>query len=370
MSDKTSIEWTATYHEDGSVTPGATWNPIRGAGDNRWMCRKTSPGCDYCYASRLNKRFGGAEYAAAGTALMVTDSPGSDARGDFIRLDERALTQPLRWKQPRMIFVCSMTDLFGEWVPDDWIRRIFQVMRDCPQHTFQVLTKRPARMKAICDTDLEWYRATGQCPERRYLPNVWLGVSVELDRYAWRVKILSEIPAAVRFVSAEPLLGPLPSLELAKPCTASDCDGGVVWPPEGEDLEPPLDEPGANTLCATCHGSGWTDPLIDWLITGGESGGPPERRLVQPCDVSDYDADGKLLGCWMPPKGCGHCNMTGWQPKPQVSAWARDLRDRSKAVGVAFHFKQWGGPTPKAGGRLLDGREWNEMPNVFAEDRR
>jgi protein gp37 len=261
VSDKSAIEWT-----------DATWNPFRGFNENRWMCRKVSPGCDQCYASRLNQRFGGRAYP---TEAEVNADP-AGWRG--ARLDEKALSQPLHWRQPRMIFVCSMTDLFGEWVPDEWIDRVFSVMALSPQHTYQVLTKRPKRMAGVIDRLGIGYGRHPLYADEWPLPNVWLGTSIELDRYAWRASSLRAAPAAVRFISAEPLLGPLPSLNL---------DG------------------------------------ISWLITGGESG-----RGHRPCDED----------------------------------WVRDLRDHCQSAGVAFFHKQWGGLTPKAGGRLLDGRTWDEFP--------
>lgn len=296
MADKSAIEWT-----------DATWNPIRGTA-GRHVCQRVSPGCDNCYAATMTRRFGGPDYAMPGQPL--NDEP---------RLDDRVLIEPLRWQRPRRVFVCSMTDLFGEWVPDEWILEIWLTMLMAKEHTFQVLTKRPKRMA-------EWLARIQQpipghktfADELWPLANVWLGVSIELNSYAWRAKVLSEIPAAIRFVSAEPLLGPLPSLDLAG---------------------------------------------IDWLIVGGESGGPPERRLVEHCPcrgelyVSHHGHDySHRAECpWA-------CNATGWRPRPE---WVRPLRDRANAAaGVAFFFKQWGGPTPKAGGRLLDGREWSEYPRI------
>lgn len=275
MSDKSSIEWT-----------DASWNPIRGVAPNRHMCRKISPGCDNCYASTMTARFGGQAYSY-------------DQVGE-VRLDEKALWMPLSWKEPRRIFVCSMTDLFGEWVPGYWIDQIFAVMAWAPQHQFQVLTKRPSLMlkyltaagrlgeieNARCDVCV---RSGGICgypgddcgllaDTTLPLPNVWLGTSIELDRFAWRANVLRECPAALRFVSAEPLLGPLPSLDLTG---------------------------------------------IDWLIAGGESGA---------------------------------------HHRPLELDWVRDLRDRSVAAGAAFFFKQVGGRTHAEGGRELDGRTWSEFP--------
>ena len=237
MSDKSAIEWT-----------DATWNPVTG-------CVQISPGCDHCYALRIAERFRGV--------------PGHHYEQGFdLRLWPSRLKLPLRWKEPRRIFVNSMSDLFHEDVPEALIVQVFDVMAQADWHIFQVLTKRPRRMAELAGT-LSWP------------PHIWAGTSVELDRYAWRSNIyLREVPAAVRFVSAEPLLGPLPSLDLAH---------------------------------------------LDWLITGGESG--PGHR---PCDPT----------------------------------WVRDLRDRCLASSVAFFHKQWGGMTFKSGGRLLDGRLWNEFPRV------
>jgi protein gp37 len=182
------------------------------------------------------------------------------------------------------VFVNSMSDLFHARVPDEFLAAVFEVMAATPQHTYQVLTKRPRRMRALATDRFRAWRHVAA--ERLGLPwqgswdtpNVWLGVSVESDAYAWRADVLRDIPAHVRFVSAEPLLGPLPSLSLDR---------------------------------------------ISWLIAGGESG--PGYR-------------------------------------PPEAAWVRDLRDRCQSEGTAFFFKQWGGPTPKAGGRLLDGRTWDDMP--------
>lgn len=187
-------------------------------------------------------------------------------QGFDLRLWPERLDLPFRWKQPRRVFVNSMSDLFHEGIPDEYIQRVFAVMETADWHIFQVLTKRPKRMAELA-ARLPW-------PS-----HIWAGTSVELDRYAWRSNhYLREVPAAVRFVSAEPLLGPLPSLDM--------------------------------------------DPL-DWLITGGESG--PHHRQVDP-------------------------------------TWIRDLRDRCVVAGVAFFHKQWGGRNPKAGGRELDGRTWDDYP--------
>lgn len=245
MADRSGIEWTEV-----------TWNPTTG-------CDKTSPGCDNCYALTLAKRL-----RAMGQAKYQNDGDQRTSGPGFaLTLHEDTLAAPYRWKSPRLIFVNSMSDLFHPDVPLDFIKRVFTVMAETPQHTYQVLTKRSKRLAAIAG-DLDW-------PS-----NVWMGVSVETERYAFRLDHLRSVDAAVRFVSAEPLLGPLPDLDLTS---------------------------------------------IDWLIAGGESG--PNAR-------------------------------------PMDEEWVRDLRDQCGAAGVSFFFKQWGGRTPKAGGRELDGALYDEMPAV------
>jgi protein gp37 len=168
MSAGTSIEWT-----------DATWNPVRG-------CTKVSPGCKHCYAERFAERFRG-----------VAGAPYE--QGFDLRLVPELIDLPRGWKKPRRVFVNSMSDLFHEDVPDEYIQRVFAVMRDCPQHSFQVLTKRSERLAKL-DSELEW------------APNIWMGVSVESADYMDRIDHLLETNAALKFVSAEPLLGPLPSM--------------------------------------------------------------------------------------------------------------------------------------------------------------
>jgi protein gp37 len=229
-----------------------------------------------------------------------------------------------------MVFVNSMSDLFHEAIPKEYIAAVFGVMAAAEQHTFQVLTKRPERMREwfawyaeeVRDREEGWSPGAAAIQEARRagvderylycrdddlgwpLPNVWLGVSIENRRYIGRADLLRETPAAVRFISAEPLLGPL-----VHEGGCIDDDGRSYW---YEDYTgPQLDLTG-----------------IDWLITGGESG-PKHRRL-------DLE-------------------------------WVRDLRDAAVASGTAFFHKQHGGRTPKAGGRELDGREWSEFPSVPGE---
>lgn len=246
MGAGTGIEWTE-----------ATWNPVTG-------CDRVSAGCENCYALTLAKRL-----KAMGNPRYQRDGrPETSGPGFGVTMHEDQLGLPLRWRQPRVVFVNSMSDLFHPAVDDDFIAAVFDVMAMCPQHTFQVLTKRPKRMAAL---------ARRLRPEP--LANVWLGTSVEASPLLWRVDALRQTPSAVRFLSLEPLLGPLPDLDL---------DG------------------------------------VHWVITGGESG--PRHR---PIEVD----------------------------------WVRDIRDRCIEAGVAFFHKQWGGRTPKAGGRVLDGRTWDELPS-------
>jgi protein gp37 len=191
MGDKSAIEWT-----------DATWNPVTG-------CTKVSPGCTHCYAERLAAR------------LQAMGNP-RYRNGFAVTLHPDQLGLPLRWSQPRRIFVNSMSDLFHEAIPDSFILRVFETMQRAPWHVFQVLTKRAERLARLA-------------PRLPWPPNVWQGVSVENARYASRVAHLQRVPAAVRFLSVEPLLGPIPELPL-----------------EG----------------------------IGWVIVGGESG--PGHRLLDP----------------------------------------------------------------------------------------
>ena len=167
MADHSAIEWTES-----------TWNPTIG-------CTKVSPGCDRCYAERLTRRF-----------------PKTYPNGFALTLRPDALTLPLSWKRPRMIFVNSMSDLFHADVPESYIRDVFAVMEQCPHHTFQVLTKRAERLHRLA-------------PRLPWPTHVWMGVSVETIDYRWRVDYLRRTPASVRFLSAEPLIGSLAQLSLS-----------------------------------------------------------------------------------------------------------------------------------------------------------
>lgn len=248
MGERSEIEWTE-----------ATWNPTTG-------CDQTSPGCDNCYALTLAKRL-----KAMGQPKYQNDGdPRTSGPGFGLTIHPETLALPRTWATPRLIFVNSMSDLFHPKVPVPYIRSVFEVIAATPHHTYQVLTKRSKRLATLADR-LEWPA------------NLWMGVSVETDRYAFRIDHLRTVPAATRFISAEPLLGPLPGLNLSS---------------------------------------------IDWVIVGGESG---------------TDA------------------------RPMQARWVSDLRDQCSTAGVPFFFKQWGGRTPKSGGRTLDGRLHDEMPHTVAE---
>lgn len=358
MADHTHIEWT-----------DATWNPITG-------CSVVSPGCTNCYAMKL-----------AGTRLqhhpsragLTTDSKAGPVWTGEVRLNEQWLTQPLKWQKPRMIFVCAHGDLFHESVPDKWIDRVFASMALAHQHSLQVLTKRSARMRkyladprrpymiarrcldlVIADPVAHGRLVKGECwpvisegdPDDPSdvtlktwpLPNVWLGVSVEDQKRAnERIPDLLATPAAVRWISAEPLLGPVKLTRIpATEGNITDALTGLTFSNMGL-----LDE----------HAG------LDWVIVGGESG--PGARPMHP-------------------------------------DWARSLRDQCAAARVPFLFKQWGEwsphtrdiedengdirTTPRGGenwmahvpggafgmfrvgkgraGRLLDGVEHNGFPEI------
>jgi protein gp37 len=191
MAQASSIEWTES-----------TWNPVAG-------CTTVSAGCKSCYAERMAKRLA----AIARSAAAQGSNPGRsrtflhvlNVRGRWnntVHLDYAAVEDPLRWKLGRTIFVNSMSDLFHEEVPLDFIRRVFDVMNACPQHTFQILTKRP-------------HIAAAHSPRLNWSPNVWMGTSVENAQVTPRVRDLRKTQAQVRFLSVEPLLGPIPRLPLA-----------------------------------------------------------------------------------------------------------------------------------------------------------
>lgn len=319
MAGRSAIEWT-----------DATWQPITG-------CSVVSPGCTNCYAMKL-----------AGTRLrhhpsrkgLTVDSKSGPVWNGKVRFNEQWLTQPLGWKSPRRIFVCAHGDLFHEDVPDEWIDRVFAVMALAPQHTFQVLTKRAARMQAYINnardriliggttvrvTTARSYRSSTGIDVAKAWPlaNVWLGVSAEDQRRAdERLPHLLATPAAVRFVSAEPLLGPIDlervgtiaSVRAAMPQVLEREDRGRPSSGNGSISGAQIDAVGRAGSSITFfqtpdHMGGFTAasprlwPVLDWVIVGGESG------------------DGA---------------------RPMHPDWARALRDQCEDTGVAFFFKQWG----------------------------
>jgi len=236
MSVNSAIEWTES-----------TWNPVTG-------CTKISDGCSHCYAERMARR-------------LKAMGQKNYANGFKVTLHPHALNLPLKWKKPQTIFVNSMSDLFHKNVPISFIHKVFSIMTEAHWHRFQVLTKRASRLQKIA-SELNWPN------------NVWVGVTVENNDYTKRIDCLRNVPAIVRFLSLEPLLGPLPRLNLTN---------------------------------------------IDWVIVGGESG--PGAR-------------------------------------PMEKDWVLDIQHQCKSAKVPFFFKQWGGFNKKKAGRLLNGREHSEMPEV------
>lgn len=285
---ETAIEWTER-----------SWNPIVG-------CSIVSPGCTNCYAMKMARRIELMGTAAHYAGLTQQTKAGAVWTGKLALAPEHVLTEPLRRKKPTTWFVNSMGDLFHEDVPDAWIDQVFAVMARCPQHTFQVLTKRAGRMRAYLSPppsvagasmqDRLWsiYHAmAGKHPPAWPLPNVWLGVSAEDQRRAdERVPDLLATPAAVRFVSAEPLLGPIYFRHFR-------CDES--YSPDS-DPHNDLDAlTGEVSNLAVRHTE--RRAKLDWIIVGGESG-----------------------------QGA----------RPMHPAWARRIRDQCAAAGTAFFFKQWG----------------------------
>jgi len=250
---ETSIEWT-----------DATWNPVAG-------CTVLTAGCTNCYAMRMAARLD-----AMGTAKyrgLTRKSGGRAVWTGRIRVDEASLDVPRSWSKPRKVFVNSMSDLFHHDVPDDFVVRVFDVMLRTDRHVYQVLTKRPARA-------VRFWNKFGDVFGLATIPaHIWMGTSVENQDVNYRVRHLADLPARIRFLSCEPLLGRI-NLDLG---------------------------------------------AIHWVIAGGESG--PERRAME-------------------------------------STWVEMIRDQCVRARVPFFFKQWGGRTPKAGGRKLGGREWSQLPDL------
>lgn len=249
MAQTSKIEWT-----------DVTWNPVAG-------CTIESAGCTNCYAMRMAARLeamGSPKYQG-----LTRKSGGRSVWTGKVALDPKSLSAPYKWRKSRKVFVNSMSDLFHPAVPDEFILRVWTVMAETPQHTYQVLTKRPDRMRSLLSR-----------PEFARLPNVWIGTSVENAAVLDRIDDLRATPAYVRFISFEPLIGSVRDANLRD---------------------------------------------IHWAIIGGESG--PRSRPMRP-------------------------------------EWVEEIKSKCRLYGTAFFFKQWGGSTPKAGGRTLDGREWSEYPEL------
>lgn len=236
VSAVSHIEWTE-----------ASWNPVTG-------CTKISEGCKNCYAERMAMRL-----KAMGNSNYIN--------GFTVTTHESSLGIPAGWKHPRMIFVNSMSDLFHEEVPKDFLHQVFRVMNEVNRHTYQVLTKRSERLKHLP-------------PALHWSGNIWAGVTIESSEYLYRLDDLRSVPAAVSFVSFEPLLEQIDDFSL-----------------EG----------------------------IDWVIVGGESG-PGARTMKE--------------------------------------EWVTGIKEKCIAEGVPFFFKQWGGVRKKKAGRILEGREWDQMPRL------
>lgn len=234
---ESKIEWT-----------DITWNPTTG-------CSKVSEGCKHCYAERMANRLKGMGNPRYINGFEPTEH-------------EDALILPYLWKKPKKIFVNSMSDLFHESISEDFIKKVFKVMNETPLHTYQILTKRPERALEL-SRSLDW------------TPNIWQGTSIENNRVCSRADYLRQIPAAIRFLSIEPLIGAIENLDLNN---------------------------------------------IQWVIVGGESG--PGAR-------------------------------------PMHEEWVQSILAQCQQNGVAFFFKQWGGVNKKKTGRLLNGAEWNEFPDII-----
>lgn len=236
MSTQSSIEWTE-----------CTWNPVSG-------CTKISPGCAHCYAERMAKRLQAMGQYRYRNGFKVTLHP-------------EVIEEPYQWKKPRVVFVNSMSDLFHEDIPANYIQSIFEVMNNTPRHTYQILTKRSERLAELA-------------PILNWSDNIWMGVTVENNKYLHRVDHLRQVDAHIRFLSLEPLLGPLDELNL---------------------------------------------PGINWVIVGGESG--PNARPIK-------------------------------------EEWVLTIKNKCVFSDIPFFFKQWGGFNKKKNGRMLEGRQWDELPDA------
>lgn len=347
----TEIEWTHEYDAHGNVVAkGETWNPVRG-------CSKVSEGCRNCYAMKQAHRFSGEGQPYEGLTKVV---PGKGPQWTGkVMLVHDALDKPLRWRKPRKVFVNSMSDLFHPDVPDGFVAQVFAIMAAAHRHTFQVLTKRPERMAALLNSDAFWGAVWMHGMEQFWstedlaridelgppwpLPNVWLGTSVEDQPAAdERIPHLLRCPAAVRFLSCEPLLGPV-DIGWCSWCGRfgpHDCESGYPW-------EARLDD-----------GVDLAEAGVDWIIAGGESGQGARpcdvawiRSLVRQCQAAGVPAFVKQLGadpCEIIP-GVGpvlsSVNFLGLRDRKggDPSEWPEDIRVRE--------FPTPPTPTPKGAAR-------------------
>ncbi|GLY21662.1 phage Gp37/Gp68 family protein [Micromonospora sp. NBRC 101691] len=321
----TTIEWTEE-----------TWNPTTG-------CDRISAGCDNCYAATLAKRL-----KAMGSAKYQTDGdPRTSGPGFGVAVHPDTLTAPLHWRQPKRIFVNSMSDLFHARVPREFVARVFAIMAATPQHTYQVLTKRPDRMARIVN-DLAWRSSVYlrestldlRGPARDIppwpLPNVWLGTSVEDQKAAdLRLPALLDTPAAVRWLSCEPLLGPV-------------------------NLGQWLDrvEPDGHEYDQAVGNISWYRRRLGWVVVGGESGHRARpmhpdwaRSLRDQCVDAEIPFFFKQWGNWVPPSQMPEDTFMSWDVENGTGAYDRDQPWR---VGK------------KAAGRSLDGRTWDQYPAELA----
>lgn len=339
MSDKTGIEWT-----------DATWNPVTG-------CTKVSSGCDNCYAETVAHRFDGTK--AYPNGFQVTLRP------------ER-LDQPTRWRRPRRIFVNSMADLFHDDVPADYIAQVFAVMALAPRHTFQVLTKRHARMRSLL-TSSTFQTATAEhmlamtdadamkdAGDPFPLPNVWLGISTENQQWAdIRIPALLDTPAAVRFISAEPLLG---RIDLRREWGHGPGIDWIIVGGESGHGARPMHPDWARALRDQRNKVGAAFLFKQW----GEWGPAPWKIERQPDEFTlDYKARAESLGAT-------HA-FTGGMFQDDGGAWIEHVMEMShkpwsverapEAPPNAEGIRRWG---KKHAGRDLDGRTWDEYPGTTA----
>jgi protein gp37 len=312
MADKTGIEWT-----------DSTWNPVTG-------CTEVSPGCDHCYAKTFAERWRGTE--------------GHYFENGFdVQLRPDKLDLPLRWKKPRRIFVNSMSDLFHDDVPSDFIAKVFAITALTPQHTFQILTKRHARMRSLLHADYFRVNVRGhiawwsdylnlELPVPYWpLPNVWLGVSAENQQWAnLRIPTLLDTPAAVRFISAEPLLGPISIFASSK-----------------------IDD----------------DPGLDWVIAGGESGRGARpmhpgwiRSLRNECTFNGVPFLFKQWGEWTLSAQYG-ATRPGQRRLVYLDGPSAEIgRDYASGAPLQPGSQLMYRAGKHAAGRELDGRTWDQYP--------